>query len=51
MNNIDQNNQDYNFCHNQAALKEIITFIQQGCIKIIKSDKDFYIVTKHLYIK
>ncbi len=31
-------------------LKEITTFIQQGCIKLIKSGKAVYIVAKDLYV-
>jgi len=32
-------------------IKEMSTFIQQGRIKLIKSDsKDFYMVTKELFI-
>ncbi len=32
--------------------KEINTFIQQGCIKLVKTDnKDLYIVLKPFYFK
>ncbi len=35
-----------------SFFKEINTFTQQGCIKLIKSEsKDFYIVTIEFYFK
>ncbi len=36
----------------KIILKEMSTFIHQGCIKLIKSDsKDVYNVTKDFYFK
>jgi len=41
-----------NFRVSKIFLKEINTFIQQGCIQFIKSDsKEMYNVTKDFYFK